>query len=151
MECIANLAKVTKVTNQIIKKSPRNPRGLTRTPWSGWLWGASSLLLGICSHFDNGDSWGLKWWWCRWWWYGREEDVENMDDDEDHYIVWWGNPGCFCALMMMMLIMIAMMIWMMGRPLHCLIKPTQVAVVLRRLHVALAKAGPRLRRYEMWW
>ena len=36
-----------------------------------------------------------------------------------------------------------------GRPLHCLIKPTQVAVVLRRLHVALAKAGPRLRRYEM--
>ena len=43
-----------------------------------------------------------------------------------------------------------MMIWMMGGPLHCLIKPTQVAVVLRRLHVALAKAGSRLRRYKMW-
>ena len=51
---------------------------------------------------------------------------------------------------MMKMVMMMMMIWMMGGPLHCLIKPTEVSVVLCRLHVALAKAGSRLRRYKMW-
>ena len=62
-------------------------------------------------------------------------DDDDVDDDSDDD--------------MMMKMVMMMMIWMMGGPLHCLIKPTQVAVVLRRLHVALAKAGPRLRRYKM--
>ena len=67
-------------------------------------------------------------------------DDDDVDDDSDDDMM---------MKIVMMTMTMMMMIWMMGGPLHCLIKPTQVAVVLRRLHVALAKAGSRLRRYKM--